>query len=255
MIESLTILQQERLKVLLIGDSCIDEYQYGNVNRISPEAPVPVFSFLYKEEKPGMAENVKNNLETLGCDVTLLSCSNSRKVRLIDKRTGHHIARIDYDDFVKEPIKVPLEILNGYDAVVITDYDKGTVSYDTVKEIRQAYTGPVYIDSKKKDLGQFSGCFVKVNEKERNECTSVTEDLIVTMGSKGAIYKDTLYPARQIDVNDVCGAGDTFLASLVYFHYNLGDIREAIIMANRASAITVQHIGTYAPTLEEIYET
>jgi len=48
-------------QILLIGDSCIDEYQYGTVDRISPEAPVPIFKYLRSEEKPGMVYNVRNN--------------------------------------------------------------------------------------------------------------------------------------------------------------------------------------------------
>jgi D-beta-D-heptose 7-phosphate kinase/D-beta-D-heptose 1-phosphate adenosyltransferase len=64
---------QRPFKILLIGDSCIDEYQYGTIDRISPEAPVPIFKYIRSEEKPGMVYNVKNNLENLGCQVTLLT--------------------------------------------------------------------------------------------------------------------------------------------------------------------------------------
>ena len=56
---------QKPYQILLIGDSCIDEYQYGTVDRISPEAPVPIFKYIRSEEKPGMVFNVRNNLEKL----------------------------------------------------------------------------------------------------------------------------------------------------------------------------------------------
>ena len=76
------------------------------------------------------------------------------------------------------------------------------------------------------------------------------------MGSKGAMYKqqynEQFFPTNQVDVVDVCGCGDTFLSALVYQYLMTNNINDAIIFANRASGITVQHQGNYAPTLEEI---
>jgi len=66
------------------------------------------------------------------------------------------------------------------------------------------------------------------------------------------VYKDRTYPAVEIAVTDVCGAGDTFLAALCYEYLKSQDMDLAIEFAIRASAVTVQHIGVYAPTLEEI---
>ena len=129
---------QKPYQILLIGDSCIDEYQYGTVDRISPEAPVPIFKYIRSEEKPGMVYNVKNNLENLGCHVTLLTRDPSRKIRLIDSRTGHHITRIDRD-----VLSVPVDILPNsleYDAIVISDYDKGVVTYGLVEELIKTST-------------------------------------------------------------------------------------------------------------------
>jgi ribokinase len=54
------------------------------------------------------------------------------------------------------------------------------------------------------------------------------------------------------DIIDVTGAGDTFLAALVYKHLETKDIATAIKFANRASGVTVKHVGVYAPRLEEI---
>ena len=242
---------QKKFKILLIGDDCIDEYQYGTVDRISPEAPVPVFSYLYSEIRLGMGSNVRNNLEALGCDVTFISNCRSKKIRLVDSKTRQNLMRIDQDEYSKEPV-----IYNGdmsaIDAVVISDYDKGNVSYETIQHILKRYLGPVYVDTKKTDLARLEGCFVKVNESERNKVTSVNANLITTLGNKGAIYQNIVYPTQNVEVSDVCGAGDTFLAALVYFHLNTGDIRVAIEQANKASSITVQHLGTYAPTLKEI---
>ena len=241
---------QKPYQILLIGDSCIDEYQYGTVDRISPEAPVPIFKYIRSEEKPGMVYNVKNNLENLGCQVTLLTRDPSRKIRLIDSRSGHHITRIDRD-----VLAVPLDVINfsssDYDAIVISDYNKGTVTYGLVEDLIKDSTCPVYVDTKKTDLKRFEGAVVKINSLEKSLANSFPTELIVTQGKAGARYKGTVYPAPAIEVTDVCGAGDTFLASLVYFHLITGNLNTTIPLANKASAVTVQKLGTYAPTMEE----
>ena len=61
--------QQTKYRILLVGDVCLDIYWFGVVDRISPEAPVPVFQYKYTEQHAGMAGNVSLNLETLGCEV------------------------------------------------------------------------------------------------------------------------------------------------------------------------------------------
>jgi len=249
----MSIHPQRKYKILLIGDDCIDEYQYGTVDRISPEAPVPVFNYLYSETRLGMGSNVRDNLEALGCDVTFITNCQSKKIRLIDSRTKQHLMRIDQDNYSKEPV-IYNDDMRDIDAVVISDYDKGSVSYETIQHILKRYMGPVYVDTKKTDLARLVGCFIKINENERNKVTSVNTNLIVTIGSKGAEYQDFIYPTQEVEVSDVCGAGDTFLASLVYFHLDTGNITQAIPFANKASSITVQHLGTYSPTLKEIYE-
>jgi bifunctional ADP-heptose synthase (sugar kinase/adenylyltransferase) len=197
-----------------------------------------------------MVYNVRNNLEKLGCHVTLLTREPSRKIRLIDSRSGHHITRIDRD-----VLAVPLDVINfsssDYDAIVISDYNKGTVTYGLVEDLIKDSTCPVYVDTKKTDLKRFEGAVVKINSLEKSLATSFPTELIVTQGKAGARYKGTVYPAPAIEVTDVCGAGDTFLASLVYFHLTTGNLNLAIPLANKASAITVQKLGTYAPTMEE----
>jgi D-beta-D-heptose 7-phosphate kinase/D-beta-D-heptose 1-phosphate adenosyltransferase len=85
-------------KILLIGDSCIDEYHYGICDRLSPEAPVPVVSIKRSETKPGMAANVYENLIALGCDVDFITSDiKSIKRRYIDERSRQHMIRIDED--------------------------------------------------------------------------------------------------------------------------------------------------------------
>ena len=243
---------QKQFNILLLGDSCRDIYQFGTVDRMSPEAPVPVFVPSYREERDGMASNVFKNLEALGCDVNYLFGETSVKTRLIDSRSRQQILRID-DDVESEPMTFETAIPPGYDAIVISDYNKGLITYELVEELRREFSGPIFVDTKKQDLARFEGCIVKINQVEHAARSSDCTNMIVTQGKQGALYNNKMYPAEAIDVIDVCGAGDTFLAALAYEYLNTdGNMEAAVEFAIRASAVTVQHIGVYAPTLEEI---
>jgi D-beta-D-heptose 7-phosphate kinase/D-beta-D-heptose 1-phosphate adenosyltransferase len=256
MTESETTQQQTQFNVLVIGDACLDIYQYGTIDRLSPEAPVPVFVPTHKEEREGMAGNVARNLEALGCKVNLLYGKRSTKTRLIDSRSKQQIARIDED-----AKSYPLEIVTAlppYDAVVISDYAKGTVTYELMEEIiQQSESGikfPVFIDTKKTDIDRLQGAWVKINELEYGKIKSECSGLIVTRGAKGASVLHHHYhcPAPKVEVVDVTGAGDTFLAALTVEYLKTKSITKSINFAVQASAVTVQHLGVYAPTQEEI---
>jgi bifunctional ADP-heptose synthase (sugar kinase/adenylyltransferase) len=152
------------------------------------------------------------------------------------------------------PVTLETKIPPIYDAVVISDYNKGTITYELVEEIQQTFRGPVFIDTKKTELARFEGAFVKINSLENSLAKTLPSNLIVTLGKYGTRYNDNIYPAAQVEVADVCGAGDTFLAALVYQYLNTGSLDRAIEYANWAAAVTVQHVGVYAPTKEEINE-
>ena len=139
-----------------------------------------------------------------------------------------------------------------FDAIVISDYNKGTVSYELIEHIRREYAGPIFVDTKKKDLARLEGCIVKINAREFADAKTYASDLIVTNGSNGAKYQEMCWPSPQIPVVDVTGAGDTFLSALVYSYLLEHDLEKAIPFAIKAAALTVQHLGVYAPTLEEI---
>lgn len=240
-----------QFKILLIGDNCTDVYQYGVVDRISPEAPVPVFQFVNEEQRPGMAGNVQENLLVLGCAVDFITGNTSIKTRLIDTRSKQQIVRID-QDMISATVTLPNNI--DYDAVVISDYNKGSVSYELLEEIIATAKCPVFIDTKKTDLARLQGAWVKINELEYSKIKSECTGLIVTRGSKGAsiIHHNIEYGAPKVEVVDVTGAGDTFLSALVYGYLEEGSMPTAIKFAIQAGAVTVQQMGVYAPTLEEI---
>ncbi len=249
---------QKQFKILLIGDYCIDEYQYGSVDRLSPEAPVPIFKLDTKTTKEGMAGNVRQNLLQLGCEVKFYRGTASKKTRLIDRRSKQQIVRIDEDD-ISEPLKFSDIVSLDYDAIAISDYKKGYVTYELIEDLIGNFDGPIFIDTKKQDLARMAGCYVKINETEYNQRWSINDKMIVTLGARGAMYKtgrdprhETRFAADPVEVVDVTGAGDTFLAALTYQFLNTKNIADAIRFAIKASTITVQHFGVYAPTLEEI---
>ena len=247
--------QQKKFNILLIGDTCDDTYTYGYVNRISPEAPVPIFEPRYHINHDGMGGNVRKNLEALGCDVNFLHGRVSKKNRLIDARTKQQLLRLD-EDYISDPITFETAIPPIYDAIVISDYNKGTVSYELIEELVKEVNIPIFVDTKKTDLARLDGCYVKINKLEKSRATSELpnkEHLIVTYGDMGVIWNEWVFPAEIVgDVTDVCGAGDTFLAALTYKFLETKDMREAVIFANKAASITVQHVGVYAPRLEQI---
>ena len=243
--------QLKQFKILLIGDDCTDVYQYGTVDRISPEAPVPVFESTHKDTKPGMAGNVLKNLEMLGCEVNYLHNETSTKTRLIDVRSKQQIVRIDSDSRCT-PLEIASNLPPIYDAIVVSDYNKGTVSYELIEELRKDFAGPIFVDTKKTDLARLEGCIIKINQLEYSRIVTRCKDLIVTQGDRGAIWDGIHFTARRVEVADVCGAGDTFLAALTYKYLLDGNMAPAINFAIRASAITVQHLGNYAPNIEEI---
>lgn len=235
----------------MIGDSCYDVYHYGLINRISPEAPVPVLDKSSTDTKKGMAYNVLNNLLNLGVDAHIITDFRENKHRYLDSKTGQQLLRVD-EKIKKEPLDTASQEIEDYDAVVISDYNKGFVSEKDVQKIRGNFSGPIFVDTKKKDLSQFNGCFVKINQYEYEARTSDTEDLIVTYGSAKVTYKEKEYYPPKVDAYDVCGAGDTFLAALACKYCEDYNMEEAIEYAMLAASVTVQNIGVYAPTLKEV---
>jgi len=220
------------------------------VDRISPEAPVPVFVPIKKEIKQGMALNVANNLENLGATVVKYVGEPSTKIRLIDQRTKQHVLRLDQDR-ISDKLSTDTEFDKSADAFVISDYNKGFVSYELVEKLIQ--TGqPVFVDTKKTDLKRFQGAFVKINHSEFQKAKTLCDNLIVTMGDRGVRYLEKTFSVPRVEITDVCGAGDTFLASLCYFYLTTKNIDRAIEYAILASTITIKHVGVYAPTMKEI---
>jgi len=240
------------MKVLLIGDSCTDVFVYGDVRRLNPEAPVPILEPKREKRTEGMAWNVYNNLNALGVYVDMVTQDEDIiKTRYIHETSNQQILRLDEESEV-----TPLddEVLDGeYDALVISDYDKGFISQTKLFELCNNFDGPIFIDTKKNAIP--GDAFIKVNESEFKKITHfIPENMIITKGGEGTEYRGKLYPAEKVKVFDVVGAGDTFLAALTYGYLKYGSIEEAIPFANKAAAIAVSHTGTYVLTKEDVNE-
>ena len=118
------------MKVLVLGDVIIDKYIYGTSTRISPEAPVPVITYIDEKETKGGAGLVYENLKSLGVDVDMFETPGDVSVKTRIICDGHYITRID-DDAQASGADV-LDLVKStdfsqYDYVVLSDYNKGVL--------------------------------------------------------------------------------------------------------------------------------
>ena len=242
-------------KVLVIGDACEDVYVYGTSARMAPEAPVPVFVQNYSKSNGGMALNVYNNIRALGleCDV-LHNQTEIKKTRYVDQPTNHLFIRIDSDESTIDRIEekhLKKKFLLQYDAVIISDYNKGFLTSEDIEKIC-FYHPLTFMDTKKK-LGRWSeDCtWIKLNfpeyEASKEEIEKrmyiYEEKLIITKGSEGCQYKNKLYPVNKVEIKDLAGAGDTFLCGFVYNLLMTQDTDQALNFANKCATIVVQQKG------------
>ncbi len=255
----MSTLQQKQFNILVIGDSCEDVYHYGICERISPEAPVPILKETRVETKPGMSANVVNNLKSFNSRVIHITNKKPiKKHRFVNDRFKQHMLRVDEGE--EQPLdKVDIEkiksVSSKIDAVVISDYNKGFLSsYDCEKITKYFKDKPVFVDSKKINLTCFEDCYIKVNklENERVVATSNTSELIITLGHDGALYDGKIYPIDEVEVFDVCGAGDVFLSALVYKFLLTNSIENSIMFANKCASYSVSKFGTYVLSKKEI---
>lgn len=306
--------------IIVIGDFILDKYVNGSVDRISPEAPVPVLKVKSTDYKAGGAGNVALNLQALGAEVALftilgddaeleeiaLQCLNkiptyfvtdtrkcfATKTRLV--AGNQQIARYDHED--NFPIKNEdadylilkfteyCKLADKIDAIIFSDYNKGVFTdyfITKVKEVAKLLNIKIFVDPKQ-GLKQYEKTYlITPNIKEasslfqfeiKNE-QDVTKNLdvikrlltlyqiqnvVITLGDRGAYLisenDSHHFDTKKINVFDVTGAGDTFLAALVFDHLRNKDLRKAIPFANLAASISVSKRGTATVTYQEIQQ-
>jgi len=242
--------------VLVIGEVCEDVFVYGQVNRLSPEAPVPIFIPKRIIRNSGMAGNVVNNVNSLvvGKKTHLIRQIGSiTKTRYVDDKSNHMFMRVDDGD--DSVIKYEKEFsTENYDIVIVSDYNKGFLSNEHLLQIGKSCTGISIIDSKRKLTQEIIDVydFIKVNEHEylnnKEILDNNLEKVIVTLGKAGVRYKGNVIPSPSPkETIDVSGAGDTFTASFAIRFFETKDVLLSIQFANEMSAIVVSKRGVVTP--------
>jgi rfaE bifunctional protein kinase chain/domain len=187
---------KERLaqaRVLVVGDAMLDRYWFGAVDRISPEAPVPVVRVNREEERLGGAANVALNAKTLGAQATLLTVVGddepARKLKSLLERDGvatllgsdpqlytivklrvigrsQQLIRVDFENTPDHEVLAQMladyeRALPEHDAVLFSDYGKGGLTHiPRMIELARAAGKPVLVDPKGSDYSRYAGATV-----------------------------------------------------------------------------------------------
>jgi D-beta-D-heptose 7-phosphate kinase/D-beta-D-heptose 1-phosphate adenosyltransferase len=239
-------------KVLLIGEQCDDIFIYGDTPRLSPEGPAPVFIPKREVFNGGMGMNVMGNLMALGIDVDFEhQQSTITKTRHIHESSNTLLLRIDEEKNIDNIGDIlPKFDFWEYPMIVVSDYNKGFLTEEDIAYI--GFKHPNVICDTKKKLGEWCRDlrFIKLNrsEFENNkefieENDWILEKLIITLDKDGCMYNGTSYPTEKVEIMDISGAGDTFVAGFVKMFLDTDDISKSIQFANRCSAQVVQKRG------------
>jgi rfaE bifunctional protein kinase chain/domain len=308
-------------KLLIVGDAIADRFLFGSINRVSREAPVFILRHEQTETVPGGAANCAVNLASLGADVTLVAVigndeageellkklglarvnldgivrsdkvQTTTKVRILAGQTHSNrqqVIRIDYEGEPLASTELHQEIgqriaqrLGSVDAVVISDYNYGVVSDNSIDQLRQFQQNtrrPVLVDSRFQ-LGKFAGFTAATpNEDEVEQHTGKNissaeelesigtelkqslgfEALLVTRGANGMMLWESANNPVQIaavgalQAVDVTGAGDTVIATFALSLASEATYSEAAQLANHAGGLVVMKRGTASITAKEL---
>ena len=247
--------------VLLVGESCTDIFIYGDTPRLSPEGPAPVFIPKRNVYNGGMVLNVENNLKMLGIESDVITQTNHiTKTRYVNDTFNTLLLRVDENDVADHIDDTTLhKNLWKYSMVVISDYNKGFLREEDIAYI--AFKHPNVICDTKKKLGDWCKDlkFIKLNRTEYQNNLDyiknndwILEKLIITLDKDGCMYMNKVHPTEQVEIMDISGAGDTFVAGFVKKYLDTNDIFESIIFGNKCSAQVVQKRGVGAVDFENL---
>jgi D-beta-D-heptose 7-phosphate kinase/D-beta-D-heptose 1-phosphate adenosyltransferase len=252
-------------KVLVIGDVIIDKYIYGTSTRISPEAPVPIVNLGSVSTSLGGAGLVYENLKSLDVDIELFETNQPRSIKTRVICDGHYITRLDEDETANSNAVLD-EVLSSdfskYDYVILSDYNKGVL--DNAKQIIAHINsqGPKVIVDPKRYACDYEGAWlVKPNNSEftKFEFDEWQGNIITT--DAGRIVSATIdnieynIPVEQVEVSDVTGAGDCFLATFVYALTKGYTHKRCLELAVKGATEAVKHVGTHIITIDDINDT
>jgi len=301
-------------RVLVLGDLMVDHFIWGKVSRISPEAPVPVVEVTKENLMMGGSGNVVSNIHAIGGNVAVAGVIGSDgmgdwlkaklqqmnvdtdglvqegerpttvKTRIVAHgqqmvrydRESRHVVRPDSADRI---VQYVLSILDGVQAIVISDYNKGIVTDRLLDGVRRVVAGrriPVCVDPKRNDFTVYRDFDVitpnhheagravgventhELNEGRRAEIARIGRDIMKQFGFRAVLItrgeagmdlferggRDFHIPAEAKEVFDVTGAGDTAIGIFALSLASGASFREAAYLANKAAGIVVGKIGT-----------
>ncbi len=296
-------------RTLVVGDIVLDHYIWGKVSRISPEAPVPVVNVTKENLLLGGAANVVNNIHSLGGIVSIcgvighdnagkqllhllrsqgittdgLITSPDRPTTIKTRIIAHSQQVVRFDRETKEKIGkdihrrifdyVKQQVAEGLDALVLSDYCKGVVTKDLVKDIvklARKNNVIVSVDPKVSHFGMYNGVTIltpNVNEASIGSRVEITDQeslltagklllqrlkcraVLITRGEQGMSLfeqggKITHIPTVAQKVFDVTGAGDTVISALTLAMAAGSGTVDAAIISNYAAGIVVGTVGT-----------
>lgn len=251
------------MKVLVVGESFIDQYYVGEATRISPEAPIPVVRVGEILRLPGGSANVNANLATWGAEVHSVAAPSGIKNRLMVG--NHQLARWDEYDAAQPFSSINLNSLpysTEFDGVVISDYGKGFFDPLALDWLSRLTDLPFFIDTKAdpEKYDRFPNATYFPNSKEFNQfkdsyqhCSKV----VYKRGADGMEYLEDGHPthfekARSTSPISVIGAGDTVLAGFVFDYLQYLNVRSALAFASAAAAAAISRSYTTAPALAEV---
>lgn len=224
----------EKCRVLVIGDVMLDQYYYGEVTRISPEAPVPITRVVKTKETLGGAANVAHNLALLGCQTEVAACIGAdhhggRLRALFEKRGisiyglvvtgaptttklrvigGHQqMMRLDFEE--TEPVAgedaerlfmlAQASLSDGAGALVLSDYGKGIVTPELCARLIEAAHKkgvPVVVDPKGNDWEKYRGAdYITPNLKELNAVQAIP-----AKNEDAAVERAARYAMKRFDI-------------------------------------------------------
>jgi bifunctional ADP-heptose synthase (sugar kinase/adenylyltransferase) len=244
-------------QILVIGETCIDEFIYCDTTRLCPEGPVPIVKPIYTTINDGMSGNVVNNIKCIDSTAYITHVHQSdviKKIRYVDKKSNHLFIRIDEekDDISKCSLESIEQLQkNFYDLVIVSDYQKGFLSDEQLPVLAKLGTTSV-LDTKRllTDTIIENFTFVKLNEQEayQNRHLTLSDKLIVTLGSRGTKYLEQIFETVEpVETIDVSGAGDTFTSAFALKYVETNDVTVSINFGNTMAAKVVRKRGVATP--------
>ena len=306
------------VNLLVVGDLMLDRFIWGNVERLSPEAPVPVLRVVSEKSSLGGAANVIHNIRSLGGRVTAcgivgkdeagkrivsalsrIGASTSgviadprfqtiEKSRIIASPHHQQIVRLDRENHqsvrnltLKRLRKFIKAKVSHFDAIVVSDYGKGTIHFefldwlagaverqkilcvvDPKKENYERYRFPTLITPNRIEASEASGIAISDERSLQAAGRKLlrkwrAEAVLVTRGAEGmSLFRPRFpvkhFPTEARDVFEVTGAGDTVVAVCALALASGAGFAEAAVLANVAAGFVGDDVGTVAVPIAKL---